>query len=157
VPGRRPIICRSTAAHDERKELVLPRLLLTGFLLAHALIHSGFISPAPRATAGGPAWPFALDRSWILSPLGLAPDIARMLGIGFVALTIAGFAVAALVALGIVPAALWTPSIAVGAVASMAVLVLFFHPWLVIGVAIDLGLLWAVLVAHWEPSASAPG
>jgi hypothetical protein len=136
---------------------VVPRLLLTAFLLAHALIHAGFISPAPRATAGGPAWPFVLDRSWILSPLGLAPDIARVLGTAFVALTIAGFAVAALVALGVLPAGLWTPSVAVGAVASMAVLVLFFHPWLVLGVAIDLGLLWVVLVAHWEPSAAALG
>jgi hypothetical protein len=136
---------------------VLPRLLLTGFLLAHALIHLGFISPAPRATAGGPAWPFVMDRSWVLAPLGLGPDTARVLGTALVALTIAGFAVAALVALGILPGALWAPSVAVGAGASMAVLVLFFHPWLILGVGIDLGLLWVVLVANWEPSSSQLG
>jgi hypothetical protein len=33
------------------------------------------------------------------------------------------------------------------------VLVLFFHPWLVLGMAIDLVLLWAVLVNGWEATA----
>jgi hypothetical protein len=31
-------------------------------------------------------------------------------------------------------------------------LVLFFHPWLVAGVGIDLALLWAVVVADWTPA-----
>jgi hypothetical protein len=34
-------------------------------------------------------------------------------------------------------------------------LLLFFHPWLVLGIAIDLGLLWAVLVADWTPQGTA--
>jgi hypothetical protein len=37
------------------------------------------------------------------------------------------------------------------AVASVVLLVLFFHPWLVLGVLIDLGLLWGVLVAGGMP------
>ena len=136
---------------------MLPRLLLIVFLLAHALIHAGFLAPRPRATAGGPAWPFVLDRPWAGSRLGLGPDRARALAATFVALTVAGFAVAALVVLGIAPGGLWAPSVAVGALASMAVLVVFFHPWLILGLAIDVGLLWAVLAAHWEPGAAALG
>jgi hypothetical protein len=45
----------------------------------------------------------------------------------------------------------WTAGVAVGAIASLALLVLFFHPWLVLGVVIDVVLLWAVLAARWVP------
>jgi hypothetical protein len=38
-----------------------------------------------------------------------------------------------------------------GAIASLGVLILFFHPWLVVGLAIDVLVLWAVLVAGWAP------
>jgi hypothetical protein len=39
----------------------------------------------------------------------------------------------------------------VGAGASLAMLVLFFHPWLALGLAIDAVLLWAVLANGWRP------
>ena len=38
-----------------------------------------------------------------------------------------------------------------GAGSSLALLVLLFHPWLVIGVVIDLALLVVVLLARWAP------
>ena len=129
------------------------RLLVAGFLLAHGAIHAGFISPRPPATAGGPPWPFELGRSWILSPLGVDPALLRVLGLALVAATLAGLALGALGALGILPASAWAPSAAVGAVASIALLLLFFHPWLVLGLLIDIVLLWAVLVAGWRPDA----
>ena len=130
---------------------MLLRLLLAGFLLGHAAIHASFLAPRPVATAGGPAWPFELGRSWILTPLGLQPDLTRVFGMALVALTVGGFALAAIAALGLVPVGIWPPAAAVGAIASVALLLLFFHPWLVLGVAIDMGLLWAVLVARWMP------
>jgi hypothetical protein len=126
-------------------------LAVAAFLLAHGGIHAGFLSPRPPATAGGPAWPFVLDQSWILRPLGLGGDVARLLGIALVATTFGGLALAALAALGIVPVGPWAPAIAVGAVASLALLALFFHPWLLLGVAIDALLLWAVFVLGWAP------
>lgn len=43
----------------------------------------------------------------------------------------------------------------VGAGPSLAVLLLFFHPWLSLGVDIDLVLLWAVIAAGWSPVAVA--
>jgi len=130
---------------------MFPRLLLVAFLLCHAAIHASFLAPRPPATAGGPSWPFELGRSWILTPLGLQPDLTRVLGMALVAATIGGFALAAIAALGLLPSGLWPPAAAVGAIASVALLLLFFHPWLVLGIAIDLGLLWAVLVADWMP------
>jgi hypothetical protein len=130
---------------------MLLRLLVAALLLAHGAIHTGFLSPRPPATAGGPPWPFQIARSWALTPLGIQPETTRLLGIALVVATIGAFAVAALSTIGLMPADLWGPASAAGAVASLVALVLFFHPWLVLGVAIDLGLLWAVLVAGWSP------
>lgn len=133
---------------------MLTRLLLAAFLLAHAAIHASFLSPRPPATAGGPQWPFELGRSWILTPLGLQPEQTRILGMALVAAPLGGFALAAIATVGLLPPALWPPAAAVGAVASVALLLLFFHPFLVFGFVIDAALLWAVLVAGWTPQAT---
>ena len=130
---------------------MLPRLLIAGFLLAHGALHASFLSPRPAATAGGPPWPFELDRSWILTPLGGDPVFTRILGLALVALTVAGFGLAAIAVLGWLPVSVLAPSVALGAIGSLALLGLFFHPWLIAGVAIDLAALWAVRVAGWVP------
>jgi hypothetical protein len=130
---------------------MIPRLFFAGFLLDHGAIHASFLSPRPPATPGGPAWPFELARSWVLTPFGVQPETARLLGMALVAATVGAFALAALATAGLLPSELWEPASAAGAVASVALLVLFFHPWLVLGLAIDLGLLWAVFVAGWSP------
>jgi hypothetical protein len=132
---------------------MIPRLLFAAFLLAHGAIHASFLSPRPSATVGGPTWPFELARSWVLTPFGLQPQTMRLVGMALVAVTIATFALAALATAGIIPADLWGPASAAGAVASVVLLLIFFHPWLGLGVLIDLGLLWAVLVAGWNPQA----
>ena len=132
---------------------MIPRLVFAGFLLGHAMIHGAFLSRRPPATPGGPPWPFDLGHSWLLDRLGAGPRVNRLVGTALVAATIAGFALAALAALGVGPAVLWPAGIAIGAVGSLGVLVLFFHPWLLLGVAIDLVLLWAALVAGWTPDA----
>lgn len=130
---------------------MIPRLLIAALLLAHGAIHASFVSPRPPATPGGPLWPFELARSWILAPLGIQAETTRLLGTALVVATIGAFALAALATTGLLPADLWAPASAAGAISSLALLVLFFHPWLVLGLAIDLGLLWAVLVAGWTP------
>jgi hypothetical protein len=132
---------------------MLPRLFFAAFLLAHGLIHASFLSPRPPATAGGPQWPFELGRSWALSPLGLAPGTTRLVGIALVIATIAAFTLSAGSTAGIVAADLWAPATLAGAVASGAMLLLFFHPWLVVGVLIDLALVWTAVIAGWTPDA----
>ena len=82
---------------------MLPRLVLAAFLLGHAAIHAGYLSPRPVATIGGPPWPFDLTHSWVLSPLGVAPETLRVLGFGLFALTLAAFALAAVAAVGFLP------------------------------------------------------
>jgi hypothetical protein len=130
---------------------MIPRLLIAALLLAHGAIHASFVSPRPPATPGGPLWPFELARSWLLTPLGVPAETTRLMGTALVVATIGAFALAALATTGLLPADLWAPASAAGAISSLALLVLFFHPWLVLGLAIDLGLLWAVLVAGWTP------
>jgi hypothetical protein len=134
---------------------VIPRLVVAGLLLGHALIHGGYLA-RPPATAGGPPWPFQLRRSWLLGRLGLEGTAARLLGTALVALTIGGFALAALAAVGVAPGGMWVAGVGAGAAASLGLLLLFFHPWLALGVAMDLVLLWAVFGAHRTPDALTP-
>jgi hypothetical protein len=127
------------------------KLLLTAFFMAHAAIHFGFISPAPAPAAGAPPWPFDLTRSWLLTPLGLDESVTKTLGIGLLLALSFGYAAVTLVMMGILPERLFAVSVVVAATASLVMLALFFHPWLVLGVAIDVVLLYLVLGTSWAP------
>ena len=133
------------------------RLVIAGLLLAHALIHVAFLAPPPPATAGGPSWPFATDGSWVASRLGISAEAMRVLALALVGLTIAAFALAALVAIGVAQTVLWVPALTLGCAASIVLLVACFHPWLALGIAIDVALLWAALVAGWVAGESTVG
>ena len=80
-----------------------------------------------------------------------------MLALALVAATIAGYALAALTALGVLPTAIWPAAIAIGSVASLGLLAACFHPWLLLGVVIDLALLWSCLVVGWQPGVNGWG
>jgi hypothetical protein len=80
--------------------------------------------------------------------------VARTVAWLLVATLVAGYIVAALAAIPVLPAALFAPAAVVGSIASLLVLLVFFHPWLVIGIAIDAVLLWAVVVGHWAPASA---
>ena len=128
---------------------MIPRFVLVGFLLAHAAIHLGFVTPAPPAAPGAPPWPFDLARSWLLSPLGIDPSLLRVIGFALFAAIVAGYALVLIASVASVPADLMGIGIIVGSAASLALLLLFFHPWLLIGVVIDIALLWAV-ATRWS-------
>ncbi len=126
------------------------RLLLAALLIAHGAIHAGFVSPRPPPAPGAPPWPFDLARSWALG--GMEPGTRRLLGLALVAVTIGGFALGAIGALGIGPSAVFTAGVVVGSIASLTLLVLCFHPWLIVGVALDVVLLVVALVREWSPT-----
>jgi glucan phosphoethanolaminetransferase (alkaline phosphatase superfamily) len=88
----------------------------------------------------------------LLSPIGVSAELIRPIGLTLVAVTMAAFALAALASFGILPTGAWAATVALGAGSSIALLVLFFHPWLVLGLAIDAVLLWAVIGARWVPA-----
>jgi hypothetical protein len=49
---------------------MLLKLLLAGFLFLHGAIHASYVTQRPAPSPRGPAWPFQLERSWLLTPLG---------------------------------------------------------------------------------------
>jgi hypothetical protein len=66
--------------------------------------------------------------------------------------TVIGFALAGLAAVGfIVPQSWWGTLTLLSALLSLLLLVLFWHPWLVLGVAIDLVLIVALVGLGWQP------
>jgi hypothetical protein len=129
------------------------KIMLGLLLIGHALIHGAYLAPAPPRTADGPEWPFAMSRSWLVTGLGIGPEVVRVLGAALIGLTLVTLLGAGLSAMGLlIPEGWWTQLAVSGAVASLAVLLLFFHPWLLLGVAIDLALLYLALVATWSPA-----
>ena len=76
----------------------------------------------------------------------------RGIGAVLIAVTVGAFALGALSTVDlIVPAGWWQPTIALGATASAAMLVLFFEPELVLGLGIDAVLVWVVVTRAWVP------
>jgi hypothetical protein len=125
------------------------RILFGLFLVAHGLIHASYLTPAP--SGAGPAWPFDLGRSALLGALG-EPTL-RVLGMGLAAMTVATFLLAGLAFLGWLGIGdWWVPLAIAGSVASLLLLVIFWHPWLALGVVIDIALLWLLGLARWPQS-----
>jgi hypothetical protein len=88
----------------------------------------------------------------ILGSLGVDSARSQLIGMALVAITICGFALAAVAMLGMALAGLWSMAVAIGCVGSLGLLLLFFNRLLVLGVTIDLALLWAVFAMGWTPT-----
>jgi len=133
------------------------KFLLAAFLVGHAFVHVSYLSPAPPRTADGPEWPFEMARSWLVTGAGLDPALVRALGTAMVLATVTLFIAAGLSTVGwLVPPEWWSGLVAAGAVASAMTLVIFFHPWIVLGLAIDAALMWVTLVVGWAPATANP-
>lgn len=133
------------------------RVLFGLFLVAHGLIHTGFVTRAPTPAPGAPEWPFAMSRSWLITGIGLDEGVVRSMGVALVVITVVAFAASGIAWFGlVVPAAWWPTLVVIGSVASIALLAGFFHPWLVVGFAIDLALIYLAAGAGWsaEPGAA---
>jgi hypothetical protein len=125
------------------------RWLFGAVLVAHGAVHLLFAVPAPSAT-GGPRWPFDLSRTWAVT--GPAPTAVRLVGWALIVITVLGFALAGLCAIGLaVPAGWWVATVTVSAVASALTLVLFFDPQLVLGIGIDVVVFWVAASGSWAP------
>ena len=129
----------------------MPSLIVALFVFIHGAIHLCYLAPRPPATADGPIWPFTLDRSWVLSRADTPAEV-RLIGLALTSVTFATFTLAAMSIAGVVPASLAAVALVLGAGSSIALLVLFFHPWLMLGLVIDITLLLAVTVAEWSPT-----
>ena len=111
-------------------------------------------APTP-ARGGSGEWPFAIEKSWLVTNLGVSVEVMRPVAVLLRTRVLAALVGAGLAAIDLlVPAGWWPALVVTGAAASLLLLTLFFHPWLVIGVAIDVALLYLVLVNGWDPFAA---
>jgi hypothetical protein len=125
------------------------RVVLGLFLVAHGLVHAGIWTTPKPAT--GKARPFDPASSWLLDRLGASQRSAHMVSVVLALVAAAGFVVGGL---GLLVHAAWWGAVAGGSAAvSLLLMVLYFNPWLVVGLGIELAIIAALLRAGW-PSAT---
>lgn len=124
------------------------RWLFGAFLIGHALVHVMYFVPEPPADQTPLEWPFHLDRSWILSDLGMSTQALKVVGIVLAVVSVVGFAVTGVGLL--IDAAWWTGAGVVSAVASLLLLATFLEPLIALGLVIDTFVL-AVILLAWPP------
>lgn len=98
-------------------------------------------------------WPTNLGQSWLLSWLGLekAPFtwISGVLWLaGGIALAAAGLGVLGF----IIPSDWWRTLAIAGGAISLFMLVVYLHPFTIIGTALSIAILVALLWVHWPPT-----
>jgi hypothetical protein len=122
------------------------------FLIAHAVAHAGLAAaPIPEDPDPKPGSFFTTKaRSWIFQRIKLDSTPIQKIGIILVILSVLGFILAGLGALG-VPGLkeIWQTTAAVSAVVSLILLVIYWHPWLILGVLIDIGLVVLTCLNSW--------
>ena len=126
------------------------KIALAILFIAHGLVHAGLAAaPNPRDPNSKPGAFFtAVERSWLLPKLGLNNSAVQWIGICLVALSTLGFVLAGLGVFGVAGlSAIWRTVAVVSACVSTLLLVLFWHPWLPVGLLINvvtlIALLWA--------------
>ena len=133
--------------------------LFAAFLFGHGWVHTMYVMrqpvTQPAAAAGATEWAFPpLDRSWLLSPIGTPAAASQLLGRLLVAATVLLYTLAALATIPLlVPVTLWAALIVSGTIASAILMLVFFHRNLVIGLAIDVVMLWVAALGVWSPLA----
>ncbi len=117
-------------------------------LIAHGLVHAGLAAaPNPAVPDAKPLAFFTTpERSWLFSRINLNPALVKWIGLILVGLATLGFILAGI---GILTSgglySIWRLSAAFSSVISLVLLVLFWHPWLPVGILIDLAALAVIL------------
>lgn len=130
------------------------KITLALFLMAHGLVHAGLaVSPNPADATSTPGVFFtAVDRSWLLAKLGVTETAVFQTGILLVILSTIGFVLTGLGIWGVVGLSIiWRILAFISASTSLLLLVLFWHPWLPVGVLINIGVLAMLLWTRWSP------
>jgi hypothetical protein len=120
-------------------------LLIALVLIAHGSMHIGYVVCGPVGLVDG-------ADPWLVTGLGASPDVVGTAGNALAGLTFVACLVAALPAVGLLPSRLWAPLVAVASASSAVVLIVFFAPEALPGLAIDALVLWAALARGWRPT-----
>ena len=123
-------------------------ILLAGFLAAHGFVHLAIWLPHPQPQPAAPP-PFAPDHSALLTAVSVPQADTHRLAVALAVAAGLGYLVAGLgVAVGGGWAALF---VIAGAVVGLVLKLVFFNPWLTLGVLLDAAALTSVLVG-WPMS-----
>jgi hypothetical protein len=122
------------------------------FLIGHGIAHAGLASaPDPSESDSSPGAFFTQKgRSRLFQHLDLDPILVQRLGIILVVISIVGFILSGLGILGIPGLKMiWQGLVPITAIASLILLILFWHPWIILGVVIDVGLILLTVLNSW--------
>jgi len=126
--------------------------LLGIFLIAHAIAHAGLTTaPDPSDPESTPGDFFTQkNRSWLFQRINLDSGFVQNIGRILVFISIAGFILAGLGGLGVPGLSqIWHGVAGTTAIISLILLILFWHPWLILGVVINIGLVIFMLLNTW--------
>ncbi len=127
------------------------KIIVALFLILHGLVH-GILAMVPKPDAAEPVFATFFSNSWLLRRVGLADSAGRPLAFILAALATGGFVAAGLGLLDfLVPFDWWATLAAVSAVVSLSLLIIFWHPYVIVGVVIDVVVLVVVLFTNWAP------
>ena len=130
---------------------MLVKILIALVLLAHGIGHSMGLLQLFRVATVNPQW---RGDSWILGSAESA--VVQPVAIVTWSLAIIGFAILAAVVIGWLPAGWWVPLAIASSAVSLVGIVLFptaFPTFSTLGAAaVDVALLVAVVITHWEPA-----
>jgi hypothetical protein len=119
------------------------RTIVTLFLFAHGFVHSA-VWVMPRANAQAP--PFDPAHSWALGLAHVNQKSSMGASVVFAWLATAAFALAAVMVAVDVPA--WSVMAVMGAAIGLVLKLLWFNPWLTLGVALDVAVIAAVVAGY---------
>ncbi|PKQ19735.1 MAG: hypothetical protein CVT66_08495 [Actinobacteria bacterium HGW-Actinobacteria-6] len=113
------------------------------FLFLHGLIHVGWVAPKPA----DPSYPFVTSSSQLM-PL-IPEKVLGPLAVVLVTLIVVSFTLSALGMFGVpVLSQIWRLPATIGAVLSLVMCLVFWHPWLAVGPVLDAAIL-AAVVTGW--------
>lgn len=119
--------------------------LLGLFFIAHGLIHGSYLTK----TIDDPNYPFDFSKGWLYHLMGSGAAVP--IGMTLSVITLCAFCVAGLGVFGTPGlAAIIRPTVAIGSLSSLLLLVLFWHKWLILGIVINLVLLYGAFMLKWS-------
>ena len=128
------------------------KIIIALFFIAHGLVHAGLAAAPnpddPDARAG--AFFTSPERSWLFHRSSFGKNIVQWIGIILVAFATIGFVLAGLGVFG-VPGLedLWRSIAVISSIFSLVLLVLFWHPLLILGVLIDTAIIVSLVWISW--------
>ena len=134
---------------------VIERLFAAVAVFVAAHFAMGFINSSAGGAGGNLLFPYATDAPsrWVFGSLDAMLGLLVPVMIGLAGIAVLTFFLAFLATVGLwVPADLWRPLILVGAVCSIALLVLHPSVYAVLPLVLNAGLAWVAWTSAWTPA-----